>query len=57
MALTEGRGKECLENCEQIKSDEGIVRMDVYKLQGRAYELLGEDGLAAKCYLGQPPTP
>ncbi len=55
VALTAGRAKDCLEYCESIDSDEGIVRKDILKLQGRAYESLGEDVLAAKCYAGRPP--
>ena len=54
-SLDEGQPKLCIENCEMIKSMDGVIRTDVLKLMGRAYEQLGENALAAKCYAGQYP--
>ncbi len=56
VALTEGRANDSLEICEQIHSSDGITRGEIQKLMGRAFEQLGEDVLAARCYAGQLPA-
>ena len=56
-ALNENRARDCVQSCNAIKSYEGIVRSDLCKLMGKAYERLGEDNLAARCYAGQLPNP
>jgi tetratricopeptide (TPR) repeat protein len=57
VALIEGRPKDCLEFCELTRTDDTIARTDIQKLMGRAYEALGEDALAARCYAGQMINP
>lgn len=57
IALIEDRPKECLEICELIQVDEEVSTPDIQKLMGRAFEQLGEFGLAAKCYAGQYKLP
>lgn len=56
-ALTEGRPKDCLEFCELTRVDEAVSRTDLLRLMGRAFEALGEDTLAARCYAGQMVIP
>lgn len=53
LSIRQGRAEDALHHCDFINTDEGIVRADIYKLRGRAYELLGEDELAARSYAGQ----
>ena len=55
VALSEGRGEDCLNYCDSIKNFDGIVRSDLSRLMGQAYELLGDDDMAAKCYAGFVP--
>ena len=55
--LSEGRAKEALELCEKILAGEGVSRVEIQKMMGRAYEQLGEDALAARCYAGELPIP
>lgn len=56
IALLEGHPKECLDRCEQVEIGEVIPKVDVQKLMGRAFEKLGDDVQAAKCYAGQLPN-
>lgn len=55
IALSEGRGEDCLNQSEAIKDFDGIIRTDLSRLMGQAYELLGDDTMAAKCYAGLLP--
>lgn len=55
IALLEGHPKECLDRCEQVEIGETIPKADVQRLMGRAFEKLGDDVQAAKCYAGQLP--
>lgn len=57
IALIEERPKDCLEICELIQVDEEVSIRDIQKLMGRAFEQLGEYGLAAKCYAGEYKLP
>ena len=55
-ALHDGRASECLQSCRLIDSSyEGIVRADLQKLMGRAFEQLGDRDNAIRCYAGQQP--
>jgi len=56
IALLEGQPKECLNHCEQVETGEVIPKADVQKLMGRAFEKMGDDVRAAKCYAGQLPS-
>lgn len=55
VALAENRPKECVEVCQQIKTEEGIVHMDLCRMLGRAYEKLGDNAMAVRCYAGNRP--
>ena len=57
MALNESQPSECLKHCESIQVGEGINRLEVKKLMGKAFEQLGDDVRAARCYAGQSPNP
>ena len=57
VALVQGNSKVALELCRQAQPDESISRGEILKVMGRAFEQLGEDANAARCYAGQPPTP
>lgn len=57
VALAEGRSNDALQQCQQIQPDALTTRAAILKTMGRAYEQLGDDIGAARCYAGQPPTP
>jgi tetratricopeptide (TPR) repeat protein len=57
VALLEERPKDCLEICTLIQIDDEVSVPDIQKLMGRAFEQLGEDQLAARCYAGQYKLP
>lgn len=54
-ALNEGKPEDSLEQCRAIVNQEGIAVRDLHRAMGRAYEAMGNDASAARCYAGQPP--
>lgn len=56
IAYKDGRYQECLEACEMIHQGEGVALIEIQKLMGRAFEQLGQFGIAARCYAGQYPA-
>ncbi|WP_010583798.1 tetratricopeptide repeat protein [Schlesneria paludicola] len=55
IALNEANPEECLEQCQAIVNHDGISVRDLHRAMGRAYEALGNDAMAARCYAGQSP--
>lgn len=55
MTLKDGDARGCVDLCRTIRNTDGIARKDLLKLMGHAFEQLGEDLLAARCFAGQLP--
>ena len=57
LTLADGAWKACLTHCRALSDATGVSRQETLQLMGRAYELSGDDSLAAECYAGRLPQP
>ena len=57
IALNEKQPEECLRLCDSFENSVGVLRSDLQKLMGRAYEQMGDEVSAARCYAGQTVKP
>jgi tetratricopeptide (TPR) repeat protein len=54
-SLAGDRAQECVDICHSIRAGVGVTKKEMLKLMGRAFEQLGDDRLAARCFAGHLP--